>query len=134
MGEDDGNSSTVGVAARRWLSSYHPMNDTMQLIACSGPGAGVAITKSVSIGYASAGLTAVLVIRMIVLSRRHPLPLFPVFTSVILLLLHPAWTVSAVRGDCGEMKRIASYAVLAVVLFLSMAVRKMVKRSALLRN
>jgi hypothetical protein len=83
----------------------------MELLACSGPGAGAAISRSIQLGYLhAAGLVALIAVAAVVpvalgARWRAPKPL------LILLLVHPAWTVSAVHGDCGHLKRAASWAV-----------------------
>jgi hypothetical protein len=78
------------------------------IFACSGPGAGAAIAENIAYAQAHAlvVLTALEVSALIWLcvrrSRGWPL------ASALLLLLHPAWTVSALDGDCGALKAQAS--------------------------
>ena len=79
------------------------------LFACSGPGAGAAIGRSIEIGYEHAGLLAAcLLVSRVVLPRR---PGRNVLSGVLfgLLVVHPAWTVGALSGDCGFFKREASW-------------------------
>lgn len=74
-----------------------------ELAACSGPGAPTAIARSIGVGYAAFCLAALFAIPVMLLrfSRlgTSPLSLWP----LLLLLIHPAWTVSATGGDCGMM-------------------------------
>jgi len=80
----------------------------VELFACSGPGAGEAIAVSILIGYRHAALAAVLLgLGLLLLALSPKRWLFPAILGA-LLLLHPAWTVSAIHGDCGFMKRDAS--------------------------
>ena len=75
------------------------------LFACSGPNAPAVIARSIEIGYIHALLMAGLLVASLLLSLmlgRHWL--FPV-VLIVLLTFHPAWTVSAVHGDCGYSKR-----------------------------
>jgi hypothetical protein len=83
----------------------------MELFACSGPGAGAAISWSIKVGYIQAAvvggmLLASLFVFTIGVRRTAVSPA----VLVGLLVLHPAWTVSAIRGDCGELKVLASCA------------------------
>jgi hypothetical protein len=78
------------------------------LLACSGPGAGAAIAESTRIGYTHAAVTGVLLavsLAIAGLGRRWSVPAI----LLGLVALHPAWTVSAISGDCGHMKRYASW-------------------------
>lgn len=43
---------------------------------------------------------------------------FPTWMSIGLMILHPAWTVSAVHGDCGWQKVVCSYVTTAVLVVL----------------
>jgi hypothetical protein len=71
------------------------------LWACSGPGAGAAIAWIIrfanwnAIG-AAAALEIVLAIHFLILRR----PVYPIACGA-LFVLHPAWTISARKGDCG---------------------------------
>lgn len=71
----------------------------MWWFACSGPGAGEAIAQSIEIGYTHA-MGGLLIISLGLLAlgpRWWPIPAL----LVSLLVLHPAWTISAISGDCG---------------------------------
>jgi hypothetical protein len=80
----------------------------MSLFACSGPGAGEAIGRSIEIGFIHAevvgGLVALSLALLVVRPRRWLAPA----VLLVLLALHPAWTVSAISGDCGQLKVLAS--------------------------
>jgi len=81
------------------------------MFACSGPGAGAAIAKSVEIGYTHAAIAAAMLaasIAMFAIGRRGWG--FPA-AFLGLLTFHPAWTVSVSAGDCGFLQRDASYLV-----------------------
>lgn len=73
-------------------------------IACSGPGVIEAIVESVRLGYLHAAF-AVLVSAGLLLWhwRRGGLPWMALPAG--LLLVHPAWTVSVMGGDCGYARR-----------------------------
>lgn len=85
------------------------MNTAFVILACSGPGAAATIQQSITIGYfcAAAGgaITSVLAFD----SWRSRRWRFTLPVAAVMLLLHPAWTVSAIQGDCGYFKRDASY-------------------------
>ena len=81
----------------------------MGLFACSGPGAGAAIARSIEIGYTQAEVMGGLVgISCLILAVR-PRNWLVLLLLLGMLLLHPAWTISAISGDCGYLKRYASY-------------------------
>lgn len=91
------------------------MADPFSILACSGPGAGQAIARSIAIGYFSAAAVAFVTIwlfRLITRTGRNWLA----YCGALLFALHPAWTISAVRGDCGYTKVALSGLVLLVVL------------------
>ncbi len=78
------------------------------LLACSGPGAGAAIAESIAVGYTHAAVAGGLLLASLAVSaftRRWATPA----VLVGLLVLHPAWTVSAISGDCGHLKREVSW-------------------------
>lgn len=80
----------------------------MLILACSGEGALEAIYVSVALAFSHAkamGVLCVLSGCLAVLYQRWLLP------TVLggLLFIHPAWTVSAFRGDCGESTVISSW-------------------------
>jgi hypothetical protein len=81
----------------------------MWLFACSGPGAGAAIARSIEIGYAHAaiagGFLAASLVLLALCPQRRAIPAI----LTVLLALHPAWTISAIEGDCGYFKREASW-------------------------
>jgi hypothetical protein len=81
----------------------------MDIFACSGPGAGETIARNIAIGYTHAaidgGLLALSLGLWWFVSRQR---VFPAICAA-LVLLHPAWTVSAIGGDCGYLKRDLSW-------------------------
>jgi len=77
----------------------------MELFACSGPGAGKAMAESVAIGYIHARVAAAMLLAsLVVCAGAQRLWGVPAVLAG-LLALHPAWTVSILRGDCGFMRR-----------------------------
>lgn len=78
------------------------------MFACSGPGAGAAIARSIEIGYTHAGVLAGLLMVSVAVFARGPRRWDVPVVLLVLLLLHPAWTISAISGDCGFFKRDAS--------------------------
>ncbi len=86
----------------------------MTLLACLSP---QEIALSESFGQFSAilalGLTAVGVALAV---RQRSFVWLPIY--MVLLAFHPAWTVSALRGDCGDAKRFLSVAVSVVFIAL----------------
>jgi hypothetical protein len=80
----------------------------MNLFACSGPGAGETIARNIAIGYTHAAIVGGMLVASIVLFAIGPRRwIFPV-VILGLVALHPAWTISAIQGDCGILKRDAS--------------------------
>jgi hypothetical protein len=77
----------------------------MELFACSGPGAGLAIGENVGISLKHAAVMGELVLVSVCVftigPRRRVVPI----VLICMLVLHPAWWISALRGDCGEDKR-----------------------------
>ena len=82
--------------------------------ACSGPGAPLTIARNIQIGYTQAevmpGLLAASLLVFALGPRRRVIPVI----LFGLLALHPAWTISAISGDCGHTKRDASYVFTAI--------------------
>lgn len=83
------------------------MTGILDIVACSGPGAAIAITKSTAIGYWFAAATAYITIWLFRLRVRTGWD-WPAYSGALLLVLHPAWTISA-SGDCGMMKVMFCY-------------------------
>jgi len=77
-------------------------------MACSGPGAGAAIAFATQFGYWCAYLGGGLLILSLLLSAtRFRSWVCPCILGFF-LLIHPAWTVSAAIGDCGELRKMTS--------------------------
>ena len=87
----------------------------MWIFACSGPGAIAEIERNIAIGYICAGIAGVLLVMSLGLSLATRRWLGLAICSG-LLALHPAWTVSALGGDCGDMKRWLSWLATALAL------------------
>lgn len=105
----------------------------MLLFSCSGPGAASIMLYHTDYGYKHAIIVGILLIASLVLglfaTRYRWLPI----TVGALLALHPAWAMSAYRGDCGYSKASWSFAFsigascivgLQVILLVSSVVRK----------
>jgi hypothetical protein len=87
---------------------YHP-GATIEILACSGPGAGNVIADNIHTGYIHAGYAGMMLLASIILCFLGPRSLRIPAALLFLLVLHPAWTISAMGGDCGFMKRNASW-------------------------
>ena len=78
------------------------------IIACSGDGAPQAIWASILYAQANAIVVAMIAVLSAVAwmfaRRLWGLPV----TNVLLLACHPAWSVSAISGDCGMLKAFAA--------------------------
>lgn len=72
--------------------------------ACSGPGAAALIRESIEVGnwlaVGSAIVTMLVFLHSVISCKlTWSLPI-----AVLLLVFHPAWTISATQGDCGTLK------------------------------
>lgn len=85
------------------------MNGSLAIFACSGPGAFITIRQNITIGYFAAAIGAVVVLALTYDALRTRRLRLTLPSAALMLLLHPAWTISAVHGDCGYFKRDASY-------------------------
>lgn len=83
-------------------------NDDMSLLACSGEHALEVIYVAVWTGFAHARALGFLCIvsGFLALTQRR---FIPAIILLGLLVIHPAWTVSAIHGDCGDAKLGASW-------------------------
>ena len=77
------------------------------IIACSGPGAWRIMTDVDVYGSWCAFWVSLMLVPTVYLLARSGHPLLAV-AHLPLLILHPSWTVSAWRGDCGSFKHAAS--------------------------
>jgi len=76
-------------------------------LACSGDGAVDTIAMNIAVSFVHAKLAAIMLgASLLCLLLRHQwiVPLF----LIVLVAVHPAWTISAVQGDCGGTKLLAS--------------------------
>jgi hypothetical protein len=78
------------------------------LLACSGPGAQSVIAESIAIGYYNAGFAVLVTAALFFLHWSRHGRAWPARTGSLLVMFHPAWTISAIAGDCGYFKRDAS--------------------------
>jgi hypothetical protein len=67
-----------------------------------------AIQAAITIGYFCAAAGGVITLALAYDAMRLKRIRFTLPTAVVMLLVHPAWTVSAIRGDCGHFKIEAS--------------------------
>jgi len=74
------------------------------LFACKGPWAALSIQQSTIVGYYCAAAGAVISLALLRESLRGYEVGLRFALAFILLVLHPAWTVSAESGDCGAFK------------------------------
>jgi hypothetical protein len=84
------------------------------ILACSGPGAQASIQSSITLSYFCAAVGGVTTLALTYDSIREHRFRFTLPIAAILLLGHPAWTVSAIQGDCGAMKETTSILATAV--------------------
>jgi hypothetical protein len=80
----------------------------MTLFSCSGPGAPEAIARSIEIGYTHAAIAGGLLVISLALFAIGPRRWIVPAILLGLVAFHPAWTISAISGDCGSLKEIAS--------------------------
>ena len=85
------------------------MNPSFVMLACSGPRAMVTIQQSLTIGYFCAVIGGAITLALAYEGFRTRHLGFTLLVAALMLLIHPAWTISAVHGDCGMFKREVSY-------------------------
>jgi hypothetical protein len=76
----------------------------MMLWACSGPGARAFIDANIHTAFIHAGVVAGLLAASALLVIPFRRTWFFLLICAGFLALHPAWTISARRGDCGILK------------------------------
>ncbi|MDB5330239.1 MAG: hypothetical protein JWP03_1390 [Phycisphaerales bacterium] len=79
----------------------------LSLLGCSGPNAWREMTDADIFGSWCAFWVLLLLVPAVYLLARAGHPALAML-HLLLLALHPAWTVSAWHGDCGDFKRFAS--------------------------
>jgi len=79
-------------------------------LACSGPGTVVvdAINRAITTGYLCAAASGVITAAIAIDAWRRGRRRYIFWVAAVILAIHPAWTVSAVHGDCGALKVCAS--------------------------
>ena len=75
----------------------------MSLIACSGPGASELIARNIDSANDHALLVAGALVASLLVFGLIRVKWFPLI-CLGLFVIHPAWTVSALMGDCGFLK------------------------------
>jgi len=85
------------------------VNTWFIILACSGPGAAATIQQNITIGYFCAATGGVITLALAYDAWRMRRWRFVLPVAAVMLLIHPAWTVSAIHGDCGFFKRDVSY-------------------------
>ncbi len=103
------------------------MDELHFLLACSGPGAGRKIAWSIAIGFICFVFAAFVVKQLLFLFECRGAKRWPVYWGFGLLSFHPAWSVSAIHGDCGIIKVIASL-VVSIVLTVLLVIQKYAAR------
>lgn len=98
------------------------------LIGCSGPGAAAVIEQSIVIGYFCAAVGAVATLALGVDAWRTR-DWKAVLIPLGMLAIHPAWTISAIHGDCGFFKREVAFVFTAVYIGLLAARYVLSKRT-----
>jgi hypothetical protein len=63
-----------------------------------------AIHQAITIGYFCAGAAGVITLALACDAMRSRRFRFTLPVAAMMLLIHPAWTVSATHGDCGGFK------------------------------
>jgi hypothetical protein len=89
-----------------WLltARTRTVNTAFIMLACSGPGAMAAIQQAITFGYFCAGAAGVVTLALAFDAVRLRRFRFTLPVAAVMLLIHPAWTISATRGDCGGFK------------------------------
>lgn len=85
------------------------LNLAAMVMACSGPGAGHAIGLNIRAGYGCAAFGVLVTLALFYLQRFRGGRVWPLASGIVLLAIHPAWTIRATGGDCGMLKLAASW-------------------------
>jgi hypothetical protein len=78
------------------------------LIACSGPNAGRIIAENSTYAMLQSFAVFALACTAYWLYSQFACARWPVIVIAILFAIHPAWTISATKGDCGDTKATAA--------------------------
>ena len=103
------------------------MSIYLPFLACSGSGAVMQMERSYAVGYWCAGIGAFITIVLAYDSWRSRRFTIPLIAALLLLAIHPAWTVAVMHGDCSTPRIPASYAAtgaFAVLVFIQYALSK----------
>lgn len=79
------------------------------MFACSGPTAPYVTAQSIRTGEIHAAVLGVLLVVSVAIAVTYGKRIIPL-ALLALLAVHPAWTISATRGDCGFYKVAMSWA------------------------
>jgi hypothetical protein len=85
------------------------MSNQIYLLACSGYGTQAHIENSILIGYVCGAWAGCVTAWLWWWARKRGKLRAVLMVALILLAVHPAWTISARSGDCGQLKRELSY-------------------------
>lgn len=91
------------------ISIHDTQLESLVLWACSGPGYLSIIYENIAIANYCAAIGGVTVAALLFDRLFHNQKGWALLIASGLLLIHPAWTVSATSGDCGFTKRDWSY-------------------------
>ncbi|MCW8129462.1 MAG: hypothetical protein KIS92_03680 [Planctomycetota bacterium] len=91
------------------------------LLACSGKGAQAAISQHIGLSLAGAGIGLAIIGYLAIEHFLYKKKDWTLAAALVLIVLHPAWWISAMHGDCGYTKFYASSVF--VLLFIALALR-----------
>jgi hypothetical protein len=102
------NTYCIGSSVALLLSCYSLFGS--DVLACSGLDAADTVNNNFQRAVVLAILAGAMALAggFIYLKARCKLSLWPLVGSTLLFALHPAWTVSAMIGDCGRSKLVAA--------------------------
>jgi hypothetical protein len=86
------------------------------MLACKGPWAALSIEQSTIVGYYCAAAASVITLALFRGAVRGYRLWWKLTIAVGLLIIHPAWTISATIGDCGALRLETSIVITAIYL------------------
>jgi len=92
------------------------MSSWLAMLACKGPWAALSIEQSTMVGYYCAAAAGVVTVSLFREALRGYRLRWKLTLAVGLLIIHPAWTISAEIGDCGAFRLQTSTVVTAIYL------------------
>ena len=90
--------------------------------------------RSYTVGYVCAAIGAFVTLALAYDARRLRRFTLTLAASILILALHPAWTVAVIRGDCSAPRIPASYFVTGVFVVLAIVEYVFAKRASRLRS